>query len=298
MAYITDYAYYTNNGVAPVDTNHGSYQYVSLADIVNNFMLIYVGNDKLINNVERYNVLFHAKRGIQEFNYDAMKSINAIEVEIGDTLKLIMPPDYVNWVRISMNVNGQLVQLDENRKAISAVGYLQDNNLDILFDVNGEVITGDSKLDITRHSQSLYEGPGIYNGCMGYCCDDTWYFNHTFSLNPANVTAKPEFRINNKAGVIDFTSGISNMTIVLEYISDGMENGDDSKIGINKMAEDFIYKHIAHAILNSKAGVPMYEKSEAKKQRRAAWLNSKIRTSNLHASRLLKTLRGQNAIIK
>jgi hypothetical protein len=133
---------------------------------------------------------------------------------------------------------------------------------------------------------------------MGYCCDDTWYFNHTFSLNPANVTAKPEFRINNKAGVIDFTSGIPNMTIVLEYISDGMENGDETKIGINKLAEDFIYKYIISSILDVKAGIPDYEKRSWQKKRRAAWLNSKIRTSNLHASRLLKTLRGQNAQIK
>ena len=65
MAYITNYQYYTNNGVIPEYTNWGSYQYVSLSDIVNNFMLMYVGNDKLVNNVERYTVLFHAKRAIQ-----------------------------------------------------------------------------------------------------------------------------------------------------------------------------------------------------------------------------------------
>ena len=48
---------------------------MTLDDIVTNFMLMYVGNDKLINNVERYNVLFHAKRAIQELNYDSMKEI-------------------------------------------------------------------------------------------------------------------------------------------------------------------------------------------------------------------------------
>ena len=298
MAYITDYLYYTNNGVAPTDANQGSYQYVSLADIVNNFMLMYVGNDKTINNVERYNVLFHAKRAIQEFNYDAMKSINAIEVAVGDNLKLVMPPDYVNWVRISMNIDGVLYQLSENRQAISAVGYLQDNNLDILFDVNGEIIVGDSKLDIMRLSQSLYDGPGIYNGCYGWCYEDNWFFGHAFGVNPANVSAFPEFRVNNKSGVIDFTSGTEDMIIVLEYISDGLENGDDSKVGVNKLAEEFVYAYIKWAILNNKFNVPMYEKMEAKKQKTAYWRNSKIRTSNIHASRLLKTMRGQSAQIK
>ena len=65
MAYINDYAYYTNSGATPTNSNWGSYQYVSLADIVNNFMLMYQGNHELINNIERYQILFHAKRGIQ-----------------------------------------------------------------------------------------------------------------------------------------------------------------------------------------------------------------------------------------
>ena len=69
MAYINDYAYYANSGVTPETKNWGSYQYVSLNDVVNNFMLMYQGNHELINNLNRYQVLFHAKRGIQELNY-------------------------------------------------------------------------------------------------------------------------------------------------------------------------------------------------------------------------------------
>ena len=52
MAYITDYQYYENGGNAPEDANWGSYQYVSLQDIVNNFLLMYSGNHSLVNNEE------------------------------------------------------------------------------------------------------------------------------------------------------------------------------------------------------------------------------------------------------
>ena len=79
MAYLTGYQYYENSGTAPQNTNWGSYQYVSLEEIVNNFMLMYVGNNELLNNVERYQVLFHAKRAIQELNYDAFKEIKILE---------------------------------------------------------------------------------------------------------------------------------------------------------------------------------------------------------------------------
>ena len=154
MGYITNYQYYTNNGTIPTDANWGSYQYVTLADIVNNFMLMYVGNDKLVNNVDRYNVLFHAKRAVQELNYDALRNIKVIEFKLGDDLKMVMPPDYVNYVRISMLHEGVLFPLVENRAPMSASAYLQDNNLDILFDIDGEIITGTSRLDILRQDGS------------------------------------------------------------------------------------------------------------------------------------------------
>ena len=66
MAYLSGYQYYENSGIAPEDANWGSYQYVSLTDVVNNFMLIYQGNHELVNNINRYQILFHAKRAIQE----------------------------------------------------------------------------------------------------------------------------------------------------------------------------------------------------------------------------------------
>ena len=82
MAYISDYKYYENNGNSPQDKNWGSYQYVGLDDIVSNFMLMYQGNNEIINNIERYQVLFHAKRGIQELNYDAMKQIKILQMTV------------------------------------------------------------------------------------------------------------------------------------------------------------------------------------------------------------------------
>ena len=60
MAYIDQKKYYTNDGVAPTDSNWGSSQYVSLADVVTNFLLMYDGNHSLINNENRYKILFHA----------------------------------------------------------------------------------------------------------------------------------------------------------------------------------------------------------------------------------------------
>ena len=302
MPYINNYQYYKNNGAIPEDENWGSYQYVSLSDIVNNFILMYVGNDKLVNNVDRYTILFHAKRSIQELNYDALRNIKVLELQLGTELKMIMPPDYVSYVRMSMLINGVLIPLVENRTVMSATAYLQDNNLDIVFDSNGEVVTGTSKLDILRGDNMLYTGGGIYNNQMGYCCDGQWYFNYSigsrYGMNTEDANMNPKFTINKESGVIDFSSGVENAFIVLEYISDGMENGDSTKITINKLAEEYVYNYLKWAVLNNKYGVQEYIVARAKKEKSATLRNTKIRLSNMHPSRLLMSLAGQDKWIK
>lgn len=302
MAYISNYQYYTNDGNVPEDANWGSYQYVSLADIVNNFILMYVGNDKLINNVDRYTILFHAKRAIQELNYDALRNIKVLEFEMGDNLKLVMPPDYINYVRISMLRRGVLLELSENRSVMSATAYLQDNQGGIVFDSNGEVVVGQSKLDILNQEQQLYTGTGPYNGSYGWNYDGNWYFGYNiggrYGMDTTYANSNPKFTINKAAGVIDFSSGVKNSFIVLEYISDGMENGDDSLITINKLAEEYIYNYLKWALLNNKYGVQEYIINRVRKEKTASLRNTKIRLSNLHPARLLMSLRGKDKWIK
>lgn len=302
MAYITNYQYYTNNGVIPEDINWGSYQYVSLADIVNNFILMYVGNDKLVNNVERYTVLFHAKRAIQELNYDALRNIKVLELHLDDSLKMVLPPDYVNYVRISLLKDGVLFQLTENRTILSATAYLQDNNYDIIFDSNGEVVTGTSKVDLMRLEKQLYTGPGPYNGSYGWAYNGDWYFGYSiggrYGLQTDTANRNPKFTINKSSGVIDFSTGVEYGYVVLEYISDGMENGDDSLITINKLAEEYIYNYLKWAILSNKTGVQEYIVNRVQRAKSASLRNTKIRLSNLHPARLLMSLRGRDKIIK
>lgn len=302
MPYISNQEYYNNGGNLPKDENWGSYQYVSMSDIVNNFMLINIGDDKLLNNVKRHEVIFYAKRGIQELHYDAMRAIKKIEINLGDSLKLVMPPDYVNYVRVSINVDGILYPMHENKQTQSATAYLQDNKNEILFDKNGEVITGTSVLDIKTGQMSQYFGPGQYDGCWGWCYDNVWYFSYRvggrFGLDPETANQNPTFTVNKEGGVFDFSSGARNKIIVIEYVSDGMENGDDDKISVHKFAEDFLYAYIKWAILDNKYAIQEYIIRRAEKKKSSLLRNAKLRLSNIHPSRLIMSLRGQGKIIK
>lgn len=57
------------------------------------------------------------------------------------------------------------------------------------------------------------------------------------------------------------------MSIVLEYVSDGMENGNDASVSLNKLFEDYIYAYIRFAILNGRLGVQEYVVSRARKDK-------------------------------
>ena len=63
-------------GVA-VNNNYGGYSYITLSDLIDNFMVGYVGDGKIVQRVKKSDVLFHAKRGLQEFSYDTLKSIKS-----------------------------------------------------------------------------------------------------------------------------------------------------------------------------------------------------------------------------
>jgi len=307
MAYLSQYEYYTNNGNTPNDANWGSYQYVSLKDIVNNFMLMYSGNHSLVNNEERYKVLFHAKRGIQELNYDAFKEIKVLELSVCDTLRYVLPSDFVNWVRISMYKDGYLRPLTENIQTLSSKAYLQDNNCNILFDQNGNILEPQySNIDfdrITNTKKSIYLNEGNqFHGQMGWLVDGLWYFDYgiggMFGLNTETANRNPTFNIDKKAGVINFDSSMSGEICILEYISDGMENGDESKISVNKLFEKYVYAYIMFEILNSKLGVQEYIVMRARKEKTSLLRNAKIRLSNIHPGRLLMNLRGLDKQIK
>ena len=90
---VNDKAYGTT-----VENNYGSYQYISLQDAIQNFMVGYVGDGKLIQKVKKSDVIFFAKRALQEFSYDTLRSIKSMELTVPNSASIVLPQDYVNYV--------------------------------------------------------------------------------------------------------------------------------------------------------------------------------------------------------
>ena len=119
-----------------------------------------------------------------------------------------------------------------------------------------------------------------------------------FGLNTETANINPTFTINKATGAIYFNSSMSGKSVVLEYVSDGMEKGDDSKISVNKMFEEYLYAYVRFSLLNSKLGVQEYIVNRARKDKSSLLRNAKLRLSNIHPGRLLMNLRGQDKWIK
>jgi len=80
---------------------YGNYQFVTLEDIINSFLVAYVGENKIISKIKRTDVAFHAQRALAELSFDTLKSVKSMELEVPPSLTMFLPQDYVHYTKIS-----------------------------------------------------------------------------------------------------------------------------------------------------------------------------------------------------
>ena len=189
--------------------NYGDYQFTSLADIINGFMVAYVGESKLISKVSRTDVQFHGMRAIQEFSYDIFRSVKSQEIEVPNTLKMILPQDYVNYVKLTTSgSDGIKRNLYPTGKTSNPFAITQDSSGDYVFGGNAE---GDyRKLSITCPSSAYIDDND--NISISYQRHDGVIGNVYFIFNtdgtfrdgssPPNDNNDPKFYITWSGGAI------------------------------------------------------------------------------------------------
>jgi len=81
--------------------NHGNYQFTSLEDVISQFEVGFVGQDKIIPKVKRADIAFYARQALRELCFDTLKSCKSQEIKLPASLSMILPHDYINYVRVS-----------------------------------------------------------------------------------------------------------------------------------------------------------------------------------------------------
>jgi len=126
------------DGVQATGTsNYGNYQFISLEDIINSFIIAYVGEDKIISKVKRTDVAFHAQRSLAELSFDTLKSVKSFELEVPPSLTIPLPQDYVHYTKFScIDASGIKKILYPTSKTSNPVSYQQETTGELKFETN------------------------------------------------------------------------------------------------------------------------------------------------------------------
>ena len=292
----TQYSYYTT------PSGYGDYQFVTLENIINAFMVAYVGEGKIITKINRTDIQFHAMRAIQELSYDVFRSIKSQEIEVPSSrLTMVLPQDYVNYVKLtSVGSDGIERNLYPTGKTSNPFAIEQDSagvyqyadtNLDGVLDSLVEQSGGS---DSWTNYQSL---SSVSNTDATDATDiDLDYRGRRYGLDPQHSHEHGSFYIDYLRGYIHFSSSVAGETVVLKYISDGL--GTDEEMVVHKFCEEAIYKWIAYGILSVRSGIPEGIIMRFKRERFAETRKAKIRLSNIKIEEFTQVLKGMSKQIK
>ena len=290
----TEHSYYNGN-------DFGGYQFISLDHIINNFMIIYVGEGKIIPKIKRVDVAFHAQRAIQELSYDTFKCTKSQEIEIPPSLTMVLPQDYVNYVKLTWSDSlgiQHIIYPTNTTSNPKAIKQNADGTYDFDADADGTVSSTETDLLYQDDSNTWdsFKSSTSINQDDDYKDDTYWpSLGGRYGIDPAYAQINGSFYIDELKGKIHFSSNISGKTVILKYISDGL--GTDGEMIVHKFAEEAMYKSIAYAILSTTlAGQPLA--ASFRQQKSVAVRTAKLRLSNLKIEELTQIMRGKSKWIK
>ena len=291
-----------------VNDNYGGYAYITLDDIINNFLIAYVGQDKLIPNVSRTDILFHAKRGLQEFSYDTLKSVKSQELTVPPSLSVILPQDYVNYTALSwidaLGVKRPIMPANNLHASPKEVPIQDDAGVPTQDDI-GDNLEGTSTINTRWNAANVVFLNGAwtvadFNDFPNLYAQDRmgigpWY-GQDYGMSGEYAQINGWFNIDPRAGKMSFSSNLANVLILFEYISDGLAYELDTKVP--KMAEEALYAHILHAIISTRINQPEYVVQRLRRERSAKLRNAKIRLSNIKTDEIIQAMRGKSKWLK
>ena len=288
-----------------VEENYGSYSYTKLHDIINNFQVAYVGVGKLLQSVKRTDVIFHAKRAMQEFSYDTLKSVNSQELTVPQGLSIPLPQDYVNYVNIYwVDQSGRqhiIMPTNTLHQSPTELPVQDTSGVPIQDSFDNNIDSGNSIIDdrwannglrntgnLTNDSFAAAEFYSDFNNMVGY--------GQQYGLDPQYANVNGYFNINDRLNSISFSNNLVDKIINFEYISDGLSN--DLNTRVPKMAEEAMYAYILHAIIASRINQPEYVVQRLKREKSAKLRNAKIRLSNIKLNEFVQVMRSKSKWIK
>tara|TARA_R110002012_G_scaffold234813_1_gene408472 strand:- start:10031 stop:10948 length:918 start_codon:yes stop_codon:yes gene_type:complete len=294
---------YNNSKASKAFGADGHYQFVTLEDIINSFMVVYVGESKILNKASRTDVQFHGMRAIQELSYDVLRSHKAYEIDVPNTLVMYLPQDYVNYTKlVRVDSNGIERPLYPTSKTSNPFPIAQDPTTLAYTFASGELLEeGNSSSASNPHNSDARTRYSTQTPTDDVYSDDSTDLEidnrgRRYGLDPQHAQQNGTFYIDNATGFIHFGSSLAGETVILKYISDGL--GQDNEMIVHKFCEEAVYKHIMYGLISSRSNIPEGVIQRFKREKFATTRNAKIRLSNIKMEEFVQILKGVSKPIK
>jgi len=301
MGYIlpnaTAIEYYDANG------DHGQYAFIYYKEVVRSFIASYIGPGKICEGVLVEDVAFWAGRGMQELSYDTLHSHKAHEYEVPPSLTMFLPRDYVNYVKLTWSDSAGMEHTIMPARFTSNPTNIKYSAVTDEYSINSEENNWGDGVSETSDTLTNYNAQSSNTTSDDYDYNDPLHelsVGQRYGLEPELANANGTFYIDTKTGKIHFSSNLSGKTVIIKYISDGMNNTDHDKHGpaIHKFAEEALMKYIGYNCLLARSATPpallqMFKKEFSVERRKA-----KLRLSNFKLEEFAQVLRGKSKQIK
>ena len=119
--------------------------FISLEEAVNNFVVSYTGTSRLIPDFKRAEVVLHAKRCLQEFAYDTIKSQFSKDYT-GVNISLDLPEDFVSIIEVT--AGGVRQEQQYSTPPVSAGYFFIDYN-------NNTIVLGTSGTNTVKYLSNI-----------------------------------------------------------------------------------------------------------------------------------------------
>tara|TARA_R110002020_G_scaffold3955_9_gene17392 strand:- start:3843 stop:4772 length:930 start_codon:yes stop_codon:yes gene_type:complete len=280
--------------------NYGEYGFVFLQEIVDNFTAAYTGTGKILANVMKGDINFHAHRALQELSYDTLVSHKSQEIEVCPSLKMPLPHNYVNYVKLTSVDSKGIEHIIYPTKHTSNPFPISQAS-DCSYDTSATFLTQQTGESNTWENYSTGSNSVVVpvTGGMDPAIDNSSYFTNTgerYGLAPEHAQVNGSFFIDYALGNIHFSSALAGKTVILKYISDGHATEDEMMVP--KLAEEAMYKWIAYGCAQARTDVDPNTVVRLKKEKIAETRKAKLRLSNIKLEEISQIFRNKSKWIK
>tara|TARA_R110000824_G_scaffold6935_13_gene31839 strand:+ start:613 stop:1443 length:831 start_codon:yes stop_codon:yes gene_type:complete len=261
----------TNNDQEYYDNEEkwGEARFVTLKNIIDNISLL-SEDDSYFKNTSKYVLETYGKLAIKEFNVDILSKNKAVSFTVPPNLTFPFLRFMTDWYRVSViNECGTLTVLNINNNP-TIHDYLQDNEAELLYDCDGNILEANS-----------------FNAEIGHCrlevecedrqtpCSDSYKYEDSF------------VKENLEGSYFEFSADLEDKEVVIEFVTAGLEESKACDIRVHHNMERAVEFYIKYYALQGQRNIPMntveFHRREKKKyfKRAERLLGQRITTNEI-----------------